>query len=192
LAVAGAVLIAIVASYIAPVLGAVVALVLAVRPARHRRQRERQRTYAVAEALPDLIDLLRVAAAGGATPPGALRIVAPAAPAVLAPALGAVFDQIERGARFADAVAIIASLLGPQARPLAEALADSDRAGVPLGQALDLVAADARRERRHQAELVARRLPVQLCFPLVVCVLPSFVLLTVAPLLAGTVRAVRF
>jgi len=89
-------------------------------------------------------------------------------------------------------VSCLVVLLGPQVRPLAEALADSDRAGVPLGPALDLVAADARRERRHRAELIARRLPVQLCFPLVVCVLPSFVLLTVAPLLAGTVHALRF
>ena len=35
---------------------------------------------------------------------------------------------------------------------------------------------------------LARRVPVQLLFPLVACVLPAFALLTVVPLLAGTLR----
>ena len=36
-----------------------------------------------------------------------------------------------------------------------------------------------------RAEEAARRVPVKLLFPLVLCVLPAFALLTVAPLLAG-------
>ena len=180
------------AAAVAPPLAAGVAVGLALLPVRRRRRAERRRVHDVVDALPDLIDLLRIAVAGGATAPNAVRIVAPAVPRVVRPALEALDDQVARGARFGDAVSALASTLGPRARPLADALADSSRAGAPLGPALELVAADARRERRHQADLVARRLPVRLCFPLVVCVLPAFVLLTVAPLLAGTIRSLHF
>ena len=39
---------------------------------------------------------------------------------------------------------------------------------------------------RRAAEIRARKLPVLLLFPLVLCTLPAFGLLTVAPLVAGT------
>ena len=45
--------------------------------------------------------------------------------------------------------------------------------------------------RQIRAEEAARRVPVRLLFPLVLCVLPAFALLTVAPLLAGALRSLR-
>ena len=44
------------------------------------------------------------------------------------------------------------------------------------------LAAEARLERRRAAEATARRVPVKLLFPLVLCTLPAFALLTVVPL----------
>jgi pilus assembly protein TadC len=58
-----------------------------------------------------------------------------------------------------------------------------------LALPLERVAEQARDVRRRHAEESARRVPVQLLFPLVACVLPAFVLLTVVPLLAGTLRS---
>ena len=65
-------------------------------------------------------------------------------------------------------------------------LVASERYGVPLTEGLDRVAREARLERRRRAEERARRLPVLLLFPLVLCVLPAFGLLTVVPLLVGS------
>jgi tight adherence protein C len=53
------------------------------------------------------------------------------------------------------------------------------------------LATDVRADRRRRAEEAARRVPVKLLFPLVLCVLPAFALLTVAPLLAGALGSLR-
>ena len=74
---------------------------------------------------------------------------------------------------------------GPSARGIVDALSSGERYGHPLGPALERLGDDARATRRRLAEAEARRLPVRLSFPLVCCTLPSFVLLTIAPLLAG-------
>jgi len=74
-------------------------------------------------------------------------------------------------------------------RPLAAALVDAERYGSPVGAALDRLATEARDHARRRAEERARRIPVLLLFPLVLCILPAFGLLTVAPLLAGALDA---
>jgi hypothetical protein len=45
--------------------------------------------------------------------------------------------------------------------------------------------------RRRRAEEDARRLPVQLLFPLVLCVLPAFGLLAVVPLLLASLQSLQ-
>ncbi len=73
-------------------------------------------------------------------------------------------------------------------RPLA-ARAGGGRAlrGSRWSPVLERLSVEARMVRRRRAEEAARRLPVQLLFPLVLCVLPAFVLLAVVPLLLAAV-----
>ena len=98
--------------------------------------------------------------------------------------------RADTGQRFAEAVTALLEPpphgLGPIAQPLVDALALADRYGTPLPPILDRLADEARAQRRRNADAAARRLPIQLSFPLVGCTLPSFVLLTVVPLMAGT------
>jgi tight adherence protein C len=56
---------------------------------------------------------------------------------------------------------------------------------------LDRLADEARRHRRRLADASARELPVRLAVPLVSCTLPAFVLLTIAPVLAGALSSLR-
>ena len=51
---------------------------------------------------------------------------------------------------------------------------------------------EAHRRRRVRAQEAARRVPVLMLFPLVFCVLPAFCLLTVVPLLVGTISDLGF
>ena len=76
-------------------------------------------------------------------------------------------------------------------RPLVAALASSDRYGAPLGAGLVRLADDVRLRRRRRAEEAARRVPVQMLFPLVGCSLPAFALLIVAPLIASGLGSLR-
>jgi tight adherence protein C len=60
---------------------------------------------------------------------------------------------------------------------------------VALAPGLERLSLELRLDRRRRAEIEARRVPVRLLAPLVVCVLPAFALLTVVPLLVASLRA---
>jgi Flp pilus assembly protein TadB len=145
----------------------------------------------VAAQQADVIDLFVLALGAGLNLRLALIAVARRAPSTWADALAEVVDHVERGRRVADALDSLPVALGEPARPLVRVLAGAERYGTPLLPALDRLALDARLDRRRRAEEAARRVPVKLLFPLVLCVLPAFGLLTVAPLLAGALDALR-
>jgi tight adherence protein C len=156
---------------------------------RHRRRR----AHELADAVPDVIDLFAVAVAAGCNTRLAVAAIAERAPpGPLADALADVCQRVRAGDRLADALDTMRDELDSDAvRPLVGALTDAERYGSALGPTLDRLADDARRARQRRAEEAARKLPVKLLFPLVVCILPAFGLLTVAPLIAGGLRALR-
>jgi tight adherence protein C len=151
--------------------------------------RERGTRVTIA-AVADLTDELVVAVAAGLTAP--LAIAALALPE--RGRLGELLTEVERrrraGARFTASLTPLVDL-GEVIAPLAHALLDHDRDGTPLLPALERAATELRDQRRHRAEARARRVPVLLLFPLVLCVLPAFVLLAVVPLLAGATASLR-
>jgi len=84
------------------------------------------------------------------------------------------------GQSFDDALRELGVRL-PPTRPLTEALRTSAQLGAPVAPALGRLAVDVRADLRRRAEARARSVPVWLCFPLVLCILPAFALLTVVP-----------
>lgn len=70
------------------------------------------------------------------------------------------------------------------------ALGRSATLGTPLSEQLASIAARARRGRARAAMRRARTAPVRLLFPLVLLVLPAFVLLTVVPMLLLTLGSI--
>lgn len=160
-------------------------------PVVHRRREARRREAELRSELPEVVDLFLLAVGAGLT-------VALAVPAVARHhqgRLGAAFAEVARlvrlGERLADALATLPAAVGEPVRPLTTVLVGSERYGVALVPALERLAAEARLDRRRAAEAAARRVPVKLLFPLVLCTLPAFALLTVIPLLAGSLRSLR-
>jgi Flp pilus assembly protein TadB len=101
------------------------------------------------------------------------------------PASAGFRDAIERsnrGSPLAGEVDRLRPLLGEAGRPLVTALVASLRLGAPVGPALEAAAADLRTGARRRAETRARKVPVRMLFPLALCVMPAFVLLSVVPM----------
>jgi tight adherence protein C len=147
-----------------------------------RRATRRQRL--IDDAYPDAIDLVVLAIRAGFLPAAAIDAATPHLPAALREPFAAVTARVAGGERFADALTSL-DALGRVARPLVDTFAAADRYGLALAPVLERLAFDARQQRRRLADAAARQLPVRLSLPLVLCTLPSFVLLAIVPLLLG-------
>lgn len=104
------------------------------------------------------LDLLAVAALGGGAPEDAASLV---------------MAELERAG------------LGAPVHRLDSLVRLSRRAGAPLGELARTEAAEVRANERAEARVAAERLAVRLMLPLGACVLPSFLLLGVVPMLLG-------
>jgi tight adherence protein C len=146
---------------------------------------------ALAADLPDVVDLLVLGVSSGLTVHLAVARVAARAPGPLAEELARVMHEVGLGRRLSDALDDLPVRAGEPMRPVVAALVASERYGAPLVAGLERLADEVRRDRRRRAEEAARKVPVKLLFPLVLCTLPAFGLLTVAPLVASAVRSLH-
>ncbi len=153
-----------------------------------RSQRRAER--AARAALPDLIELVIIGIRAGLTPAAAFTMSTQHAAPELAPCMEAVVHQMQRGRRLSDALDVMPDFLGPDALLFTDSLVTADRYGLPLGPMLDQLGAEVRADRSRHAQQQARTLPVKLSFPLVICTLPSFVLLAIAPAVLGAVSTI--
>jgi tight adherence protein C len=167
-------------------LGIIAALALRIRPVLVKRRRRLALDQRVVSELPEVIDLVRLGLASGGSTLVALRAVAARPTGPVTEALAAVIARVGVGHRMADALEDLPAQLGEAIRPLVRALVSSERYGVELGPTLDRLADEARDDRRRQAQARARRVPVQMLLPLVLCILPAFVVLTLVPTLVST------
>lgn len=145
----------------------------------------RRRGAALRGDLALVAEMVRMAVTAGLTPVQALRTVGPLAPPASAGVLSIATTSLDLGLDL-DAALDRLRQAAPELTGLADALSASAHLGVGIDTALARVSDEARATVRRRAEARARTVPVRLLFPLVVCVLPAFALLGVAPsLLAG-------
>jgi len=167
-----------------------IAVIAVGRPIVQRRRQERHREAHIVAELPHIADFFLVALSGGLTIPLAVRVVADRLDGLFAVALGEVIVRTQHGARLADELEALPDQLGDGTRPLIRLLVAAERYGSSAIDGLEQVARDVRLDRRRRAETAARRLPITLLFPLVLCTLPAFVLLTVVPIIVSSLDGV--
>ena len=158
---------------------------------RRLRSTNTKHDPALTTILPEVCDLLLLCVGAGESLAMAIETAATAGPDLVRPPFAAARRAIERGTAIREAVEELGVALGPGAGPLVAVIADHARYGTPLEPGLARVSPELRRARRRSNETAARRLPVLLLFPLVFCTLPAFGLLTVAPIVAGTLRSLQ-
>ena len=177
----------------APVLILVAALLGAGWPvagwvARHRAAD--RRVALRSEAAPAVLDLLGAALLAGLNPHKAILRITERAPDVLREDLALAAAVLRLGGTPAAALRAAADRSGlDELRAAAAAMEAAERWGAPPAEALAARAEALRSRTRLQAEAEAGRAAVRLAFPLVLCFLPAFVLLTVVPTVAGALRA---
>jgi Flp pilus assembly protein TadB len=155
------------------------------------RRRATARRLAVRRAsAPAVLDLLGAALLAGLNPHKAVLRVADRAPEPLEEDLELSAAVLRLGGTPSAALHAAAERSGlDELRAAAAALDAAERWGAPPAEALAARAEALRSRARLQAEAEAGRAAVRLAFPLVLCFLPAFVLLTVVPTVAGAVRA---
>jgi tight adherence protein C len=172
---------------------AVAALAVVAWPVMGRVARRRAATRRLAirsEAAPAVLDLLGAALLAGLNPHKAVLRVAERAPEALHEDLSLAAAVLGLGGTPAAALRAAADRSGlDELRAAAAALEAAERWGAPPAEALAARAEALRSRARLHAEAEAGRAAVRLAFPLVLCFLPAFVLLTVVPTVAGALRA---
>ena len=104
----------------------------------------------------------------------------------VSPMGSSVADLIRAGAPLEEALLPLASMHPITGKNLGHTIVEAERDGLPILDTVMRLAADHRSERRRQIDTRIRQLPTRLSIPLVVCVLPSFLLLSVAPLVLAS------
>ena len=174
-----------------PALVPVPGLVAWALPRATARRDERRRLRRLEADLPETVDLLTLAVGAGCNVALAVAAAGRRGTGPLAAELRRLSAEVSRGRRLADALDDLPTRAGEAVRPLAAALAGCERYGAPLVPTLELISAEVRRQGQRRAEEAARAVPVLLLFPLVLCILPAFALLTVGPLIAGALAELR-
>ncbi len=173
--------------------GALLGVVLSVAAAESawRRSIEEARLR-FSRSFPDALDLLAVACMAGMNPYRAFKTVAGLHPPGCEQLFASVGAALRAGMGVTEALRQeVAVSHRREVAALLRAISGAERLGHPLGPVLMRLSADLRERQVRLAQSAARKAPVKVLFPLVFCILPAFVLLTVVPVLADTFAVIR-
>lgn len=155
------------------------------------RRRRRLRAAALLSDTVAATNLLGLVVAGGATVRGALADVIPWMNGDLGAELGRAMDRSERAGLLADELDSLPARDVAAVRRLVAVLAGAERYGVPIVSGLEALGEDLAAAQRRALEAAARRVPVRLLGPLLLGVLPAFMLLSIVPMLIGALDGLR-
>ncbi len=158
----------------------------------HWKKRSSQnRDQSVIGDLAEAVDLFLLGTSAGLTVWLTLEEVAKHMQGTIGGTLREAVRRVNLGASLVETLDWLSSQHNGQLRLLTRPLIEAERYGVALEPSLLLAREETRQIRRRQAEMAARRVPVKLMFPLVLCILPAFGLLTVVPQLVSTLNLLR-
>jgi tight adherence protein C len=139
--------------------------------------------------LPDALDLLTLSVEAGLGFDAALAQVATTMPGPLAGEISRVLQEMQMGVRRADAMRGLAARTRVlQLRTMATAVMQAGELGIPIANVLREQAAEMRLVRRQRAEEQARKVPVKVVIPLILCLFPALFIVVIGPAAMNLVR----
>ena len=147
----------------------------------------RRRREAVARELPAVVHLLVTALESGCDVTESVRLVSESLPGPAAQVLAGVPARLVLGVPPEAAWRPV--LDDPELAPLARAMVRAHRSGSSVTHEVARLAQELERRAQVRVEERARAVGVKAAVPLGLCLLPSFLLLGVVPLVAGLLRS---
>jgi tight adherence protein C len=167
------------------VLGGSAVLIGLYLPPAMLSRRISQRQLEVSEGFPDALDMMLVCVEAGLGLDAAINRVGSEigkAHPILGEQMELVGLEMRAGKPRHEALRNLASRTGvDEVRSLSTLLIQSDALGASIAQSLRVHAEDMRARRMLKAEEKAHKLPVKLSIPLILCVLPSLMIVILAP-----------
>lgn len=155
-----------------------------------QRRTRRELAHARATGLPTIVMLLSLAASAGHSPRSSIgfvaRLIHVRGPiGVVAHDFAAVHARLELGASLESAILGEGRTTAPAPEivRVLDLLRRAETDGGSLQLQFEFLLRDLRRQRANALDEAAQRLTVWMLFPLVLCILPAFILLAVVPLL---------
>src|SRR2546425_5595446 len=147
------------------------------------RRRVRSRKLAIWKSLPDTFDLVTVSVEAGLGLDAAMRQVAEKVRGPLADENAQMLREVGMGRAKREALEDMAQRTDvPEVVTFVNAIVQAEQLGTSIGRVLRSQAVMLRIRRRQKAEATARRAPIKMVFPLVLCIMPSFFIVTVGPI----------
>lgn len=141
-----------------------------------------RRQQAIRRQLPDALDLLTLSVEAGLGFDAALSQVASAMPGALAREFARMLQEMQMGQRREEAMRALARRTTvTELRSIATSLVQAGQLGIPIANVLREQAREMRQKRRQRAEEQARKLPVKVIFPLVLCLFPALFIVVIGP-----------
>jgi len=140
--------------------------------------------------MPYVYTLLSCLISSGATPYDAIRKLSETAPPITKTHFQKALVGVKSGFPFSESVQGMYKY--KYLRPVARVMDEMNESGVAGVDSLDRLHSDLISQISREANAQIKKLSVKLLFPLVLCVLPSFVFLSVVPVLLNGVMELTF
>ena len=149
-----------------------------------------KRQIAIQADAADTIDQLTICVEAGLGFDAALARVAATTEGPLTDELRHTISDIQAGVPRAQALRALSDRAQViEIRQLVTALLQAQKHGVPMAETLRIQSAEMRLKRKQRTEEKADKLTVKMLFPIIVCFMPVFMIISVVPALISVFRA---
>lgn len=146
------------------------------------RNKTLQRKTAIANALPDSIDLLTISVEAGLGFDQALARIVAKSNNLLAYEFGRVLQQMRLGVARRDALRELVDRTGVEdLSQFVGAIIQAEQLGASIGRVLRIQSAEMRVRRRQRAQKLAQQAPIKMLFPMAFLILPSIFVVVLGP-----------
>ena len=149
-----------------------------------------KRKEALADSLPDAIDMLQMCVSAGLAFPAALSKVAETQQGPVAEEFARVTAEVQLGQARIDALQAMAERTQEEnIQKFVSAMMQVDRFGIPVGNVLIEQSKEMRSSRRERARERGQKVPVKILAPIMLCFLPTVLIIILGPAVLSIMKA---